>query len=724
MKDSVSEMVLLPMEDMQEAEPRVEASEDREHPVTTQITLKCGDAFLITNVRGDLAASRQEMGLFWHGTRFLRTCNLSLEGRPLMALSHHVATMGDACQIDLTNVPLTAARDLAIEQGEIHVNRSIELHSDSLTQTLTVTSFHGVSVPVTFSLKLDADFTDLFEVRGITRERRGALQPIRANKQAMVFGYQGLDNVEREARIEVEPAASRVLPGRIDWALNLMHGQPVEIRIEVKLHDEEAERFHAGAAGASWKELPQPTLRTNDPFFNRLLTRGMNDLVMLSTQTPHGYYPYAGIPWFSCPFGRDGLITALEFMPWYPQVARGTLAFLAAYQGKKVDAFTDEEPGKIFHEFRTGELANCHEIPFIPYYGTVDATPLFLITLEAYMRWTDDLPFLKQLWPNAQAAARWLTDYGDKDQDGFIEYHKVSASAAGPENQGWKDAWDSVSHSDGSLAQAPIALCEVQGYAFAAYRAMSYLAQRIGQAEEAGRWEKRAQELQTQFLERFWWEQEQTFYLALDKEKAPCDVVASNAGQCLWTGIVPQEQARAITTRLMHEDMYSGWGMRTLSSRAKRYNPMSYHNGSVWPHDTALVGAGFAGFEGKLEAAQLLKGMFDASLHFDGARLPELYCGFVLRHGYGPTRYPVACSPQAWAGGAPFMLLNALLGLQPDAERESLTLQEPMLPQWLHTLELEGLHVGAKHVHLRFERTGEHTEVIAGNKNEVQLHRA
>ncbi|HZR44013.1 MAG TPA: glycogen debranching N-terminal domain-containing protein [Ktedonobacteraceae bacterium] len=721
MKDLVSEMILLPMEEIQQEETiKVDASEDKAHPGTTQITLKCGDAFVVTNVHGDLVAAKQEMGLFWHGMRFLRTCNLLLEQRPLMALSHHIANMGDACQIDLTNIPFTAAHDLAIEQGVIHVNRHIELHGDYLAQTFTITSFHSVPVPLTLSLKLDADFCDLFEVRGLRRERHGELQPIRANNTTMVFSYRGLDNVERATQVEFEPAANHVSLGRIDWTLDLIRGQAVQICIKARMRDGEAKHFSTDAAVSSRQDLPQPTLQTNDPFFNRLLTRGMHDLVMLSTMTPHGYYPYAGIPWFCCPFGRDGLITALEFLPWFPQVVRGTLAFLAAHQGTKVEPFTDEEPGKILHEFRMGELANCREIPYIPYYGTIDATLLFLITLEGYIRWTNDLAFLKQLWPHAQAAARWMSEYGDRDHDGFIEYHKTSPT--GLDNQGWKDSWDAISHGDGRLATSPLALCEVQGYAFAAYRAMGYLASRMGKADEAGRWGQIAKTLRENFLRHFWWEQEHALYLALDKDKAPCDVVTSNAGQCLWTGIVPEEQAKLIISRLMREDMYSGWGLRTLSAHAKRYNPMSYHNGSVWPHDTALVGAGFSRYGGKSEAAQLLKGMFEASLYFEGARLPELHCGFAQRHGYGPTRYPVACSPQGWAAGAPFMLINGLLGFQPSAEEQRLTLHASTLPDWLYTLEIDGLYVGSRRVHLRFERTGEHTEVIASHDNEVDIH--
>ena len=373
----------------------------------------------------------------------------------------------------------------------------------------------------------------------------------------------------------------------------------------------------------------------------------------------------------------------------------------------------------MLHEFRTGELANLREIPYIPYYGSVDVTPLFLITLDKYIRWTNDVYLLRQLWSNAVAAARWLTTFGDRDGDSFIEYHK--ASEKGLVNQGWKDAWDSISHSDGRLAAGPIALCEVQGYAFAAYRAMSYLAGRLGIRQEADYWEQRAVTLQEQFLQCFWWEEEQTFYLALDGAKEPCAVVSSNVGQCLWTGIVPDIYAQKVIARLMRSDMYSGWGMRTLSTNAARYNPMSYHNGSVWPHDTAIVGAGFAHQHGKVETGRLLQSLYNASQYYESFRLPELYCGFTQRIGSGPIRYPRACASQAWAAGAPFLLLNGLLGLQPQAEQQRLTLVQPTLPNWLHTMEIQGMKVQGEAVHLHLVRDGDKTHVIAGDDNRVDI---
>ena len=680
-----------------------------------QIILKQGDAFLIATTTGDLPTTQKAMGLFWQGTRFLSTFALTLAGSPLVPLSHYVSDNGKCCQIDTTNAPFAVDNEVNIEQGTLHVCRVLELQADTLVQTITLTSFHITPVPVVLSLAFGTDFCDMFDVRGFTRTQRGIRKAPNCDTHAATLGYYGADHVERETHITFAPAADSLLLERVFWQRTLVKGQSVTLRITCALSTSETKQ----RMSVPLLPLALPTVTTNDTLFNRFLARGVNDFAMLSTPTPHGYFPYAGIPWFACPFGRDGLLACLEFLPWFPEVVRGALTFLAAHQGTKVEPFTDEEPGKILHEFRTGELANLREIPYTPYYGSVDATPLFLMTLEKYIRWTNDIYLLRQLWPNAMAAARWLTMFGDKDGDSFIEYHKASAKGLG--NQGWKDAWDSITHRDGRLATGPIALCEVQGYAFAAYRAMGYLAGRLGKSSEAEYWEDQATTLQAQFLQHFWWEEEQTVYLALDGTKEPCAVVSSNAGHCLWTGIVPDGYAQQIVRRLMRDDMYSGWGVRTLSTQTIRYNPMSYHNGSVWPHDTAIVGAGFAKHDGKNETRLLLQSLYNASQHHEGLRLPELYCGFAQHASYGPTRYPHACSPQAWAAGSPFLLLSGLLGLHPQAERQRLLLIKPVLPYGIDTMEIQGMKVRGENVHLRLTRVGDTVEIHTESDNYVEV---
>jgi glycogen debranching enzyme len=689
-----------------------------------KITLKHGDAFLVADARGDMPESEQETGLYWLGTRFLRTCDVFLTGQPLIPLSHSISDEEGTCQIDLTNPYLRMGKEI-VYQGNIHVRRLLALSGNTLIERIILTSFHTEPISVKLGLKVGADFRDIFEVRGMVRKERGEIQPAEMGRESVTLGYRGLDDVTRTTRLTFEPPANTAVMQGVFWDLALPIGKPVEVRILADLvTDGEPLADFDELAEESDGPLPRggvlPVVRSDNVFFNRLLTRGMHDLEMMCTRTPDGLYPYGGIPWYVAPFGRDALITSLEFLPWFPQVGRGTLAFLARYQGTKLDEFTEEEPGRILHEYRHGEMANCREIPFIPYYGSVDSTPLFLIALEHYIRWTNDMPFLVRHWPHAQAAARWMIDYGDVDKDGFLEYAKMSEK--GLVNQGWKDSWDSVMHGDGHLAEPPIALCEVQGYAYAAYKAMAYLATRMGRHEDVAQWEHAAQELQANFLKRFWWEEENVFYLALDGQKQPCKVVSSNAGQCLWTGIVPDEWADEMVSRLMQPDMYTRWGIRTLSEYAARYNPMSYHNGSVWPHDTAMVGAGFAQYGRKYEAGELLGNLFGVSLHYGGSRLPELFCGFERVGGYAPTRYPVACSPQSWAAGAPFLLLSAALGFEPEAEHQRLTLRDPELPAWMTSLDLGNLKLGHQDLSLRFERSESGTSVILRGTSEIEVH--
>lgn len=694
--------------------------DEQENVVPVQLVLKCEDAFLVADTRGDFPATQREMGLFWHGTRFLRTCNLFVEGHAPIMLSYQVSEMSDACLIDATNAPFTDEDGQHVEQGVIHVRRELELHPNELQQEVTLTNFSLRSTSVVMALKVASNFYDLFEVRGAIRKERGTLEVPELRPIGLRLRYQGTDNVLRETHVSCNPEADEVYADRLFWQLELKPNQPVIVQFKVHMSASDVVPLITSVHSKQHNsDLMQPRVQTDDPIFNQLLTRSMRDLLMLTTRTPYGLYPYAGIPWFACPFGRDALIACLEFLPWFPDIVRGTLAFLAAHQGTKFDTFTNEEPGKILHEFRTGEMANHREIPFIPYYGTVDATPLFLILCANYVRWTNDLAFLRSHWNNLLAAARWLTDHGDRDGDGFVEYQRSDKHGLG--NQGWKDSWDAISYSNGELATAPIALCEVQGYTFAAYEALSYLSSRLNKVEEAQAWTALAEQVRENFVHDFWWDAEQTFYLALDGKKQPCDVVSSNAGQCLWSGIVPPDKAQAVIERLWREDMRSGWGIRTLSQQAARYNPLSYHNGSVWPHDTALIGAGFAYYGHKAEAAQLLHDLYAASRYFDAMRLPELYCGFERQKGYGPTRYPVACSPQAWAAGAPMLLLDSLLGWQADVERNTLLLHKPLVPPWLTAIEIQGIRVGQRNVHLRFIRSGTSTEVVLGSHNEVNV---
>ena len=412
-----------------------------------------------------------------------------------------------------------------------------------------------------------------------------------------------------------------------------------------------------------------------------------------------GFVPYAGIPWYVAPFGRDALITALQLLPFEPEIARGTLRYLARLQGTVDDAFTDQEPGKILHEYRRGEMATCREIPFIPYYGSVDATPLFVMLASAYLKWTDDVDFAREMWPAVERALAWMWAMGEAQGRGFLAYAR--RSPVGLPNQGWKDSHDSVMYADGRLAEPPIALAEVQGYQYAALLGAAAMAEALGRDAEVPALRARARRLQERFEADFWLPDEAFYALALDRDGAPCRVISSNPGHLLWTRIVSDSRAQIVARRLLQDDMFTGWGLRTLSSRERAYNPMSYHNGSVWPHDTALAAVGMREYGMNAQFLTLATGLFEAVLQFDDMRMPELFCGFPRVAGYAPTRYPVACSPQAWASGVVFQLIGAMLGLRPEAADNQITLARPTLPGWLTWIEIRGLRVSKSRLGMR-----------------------
>jgi glycogen debranching enzyme len=441
---------------------------------------------------------------------------------------------------------------------------------------------------------------------------------------------------------------------------------------------------------------------TSNERLDRWIRRSTADLEMMMTDTPRGLYPYAGIPWFSTPFGRDGLITAFELLWANPTVARGVLAFLAETQATTHSDAQDAQPGKILHEMRGGEMAALGEVPFGRYYGTVDATPLFIMLADAYVERTADLPFIEQLWPNIAAAVDWMEHSGDVDGDGLIEYARRSAS--GLVQQGWKDSQDSIFHEDGILAEAPIALCEVQGYAFGAWQGAARLAAMRGDEATAARWRGRAERLRLRFEDAFWCDDLGTYAIALDRDKRPCRIRSSKPGHCLFAGLASPERARRLSHTIMNDESFGGWGIRTVASRQARYNPMSYHNGSVWPHDNAIVAAGLARYGFTAEASRILGAMFDLSQTVDLHRLPELICGFHRRAGDSPTLYPVACAPQAWAAGAVYLLLQACLGVRVDANARRVSFSHATLPEDVDWVRIINLSIGTAHVDLLLTR--------------------
>ncbi len=419
---------------------------------------------------------------------------------------------------------------------------------------------------------------------------------------------------------------------------------------------------------------------------------------MMMTDTPYGPYPYAGLPWFNCPFGRDGIITALESLWMAPWIGKGVLAYLASTQATGTIPDSDAQPGKILHESRLGEMARLKEVPFARYYGSVDATPLFVMLAAAYYERTADRDSIKKIWPSVDLALRWIDEYGDMDRDGFVEYSRQSST--GLEQQGWKDSRDSIFHADGALVEGPVALCEVQGYVYAAKRGAATLARALGLGERAQALDQQARTLQERFEKAFWCEGIATYALALDGEKQPCRVRASNAGHCLFTGIANRDHAEQVGETLLGDDFFSGWGIRTLGSTEVRYNPMSYHDGSVWPHDNALIAAGLARYGLRDSALKIAAALFDVSRFMDLRRLPELFCGFTRRPTDGPILYPVACAPQSWAVASVFLLVQACLGISISGAQAEVRFTHPVLPDAIQYLEIKNLRVGEASVDL------------------------
>lgn len=694
-------------------------------------TLKHGDTFAVFDHNGDaLSGPGSPEGVFHRDTRYLSHLHLTINGKRPMLLSSTLRDDNATLTCDLTNPDLFDEKGkLTLEHDLIHMRRTRFLWNAGCYERLAVRNYDERRQQVRIEISFEADFADLFEVRGTVRARRGRHLPSVMEQDRVLLSYIGLDDLKRVTQLSFDPRPDELGSDHVIYDLDLAPHETRSLFIQICC-DQDKDRplgyqsFFLGLRDAR-RALRSSSSRaasivTSNEIFNEVARRSVSDLYMLTTDKPEGPYPYAGIPWFSTVFGRDALITALETLWLDPHIARGVLGHLAANQATEVDPAADAEPGKILHEVRYGEMAELGEVPFRRYYGSIDSTPLFVLLAGEYLRRTGDLATINHLLPNIEAALTWIDEHGDRDGDGFVEYGRLTQE--GLINQAWKDSHDSVFHADGTLAKGPIAIAEVQAYVYGAWQSAAEIFRRLGRPERAAKFLARAEGLRRAFDTSFFDEELGTFVLALDGNKRPCRVRSSNAGHALFTGIAYPERAVQVARTLMSASSFCGWGIRTIASTEARYNPMSYHNGSVWPHDNAMIASGLARYGYRAEAARIFEGLFASSTYIDLRRLPELFCGLPRQRAQGPTFYPVACSPQAWAAAAPLLLLQSCLGLDFEPNALLISFTEPQLPSFMDEVILRHLQVGNGSADIALRRSGRSVVVdTLGRRGEVRV---
>jgi glycogen debranching enzyme len=680
------------------------------------------DLFLLTDPSGNVPpGNRQGFGLYHADTRHLSIYDFSFRSAEPVALLS-TAELGFAEEQVLTNPRMESEEGRILPRGTIEVRRQRVL-ADVLEETLRVTNYNVFPVTLELVYRFGADFADIFEVRGQQRERRGRLMEPRGDDCSLTYSYESLDGRTCETRISFSSPPTVLSPEGAILRMTLPRRASATYRLAIAVDGLRERRTTTDRLSLVWRQYQRwaegcTQVFTNNEFFNKALDRSLADLRMLwsendrpSASSGHRLerFPAAGTPWFDALFGRDSAIVAMQTLAFRPQIARQCLRVLARKQGRKLDPWRDEEPGKILHELRHDEMSRVGELPYAPYYGSVDATPLFLWLASEYYAWTGDLRLPKELRSSLLAALDWLDTYGDLDGDGYVEYEKRSAK--GLVNQGWKDSADSIIHAEGTLARPPVALVEVQGYVYAARRGLASVFDALGEADRAGRLRRQAADLRRRFNRHYWLPDQRFFALALDGENRPCASITSNPGHALWSGIIARDQAPVVAERLLSNDMFSGWGIRTLSTTSPRFNPIGYHLGTVWPHDNAIAAMGLKKYGFEEELNEVATALFDAAITFPYYRLPELFGGEARSAHHAPVPYPVACRPQAWAAGALPMILHAILGLCPQASARQLLIIRPQLPHWLESVQVRGLRVGRGAVDLLFQRRGAQTVV-------------
>jgi len=692
---------------------------DRETPVIDALGLKHDRLFLLADQHGNITPPGNcSLGLFEDDTRILSHYELRVAGTEPARLSSQVIQPYHA-HIDLAVTDHAFGGNAWDPKHAVYIRRELLLE-DVLFERLTLTNFLVRPIDYWVELLVACDFADIFEVRGWKRDRRGQFFAPLADDRSIRFAYRGRDGAVIGSAIRFHDTPDVVDRSKARWAFRLTPGAAVQLEWDVG-----AERGfdrRAIVSGVAFNERRERLTAVYDGWrsecsrwssdleaFDTVLTRAVDDLRSLYIDTRGESVISAGIPWYSTVFGRDSIITSIETLPLNSRIAIDTLRYLARHQGTMEDAFTEEQPGKIMHELRRGEMARSGEIPHVPYYGTVDATPLWLVLLHETWRWTGDASLITELLPHAQRALEWIDRYGDLDGDGFVEYARTSER--GLVNQGWKDSGDGVPFPDGRLPAPPIALVEVQGYVYDAKVRSAALYDVLGDHETAERLRTEAERLRQRVLDCFWLEELSTFALALDGEKRPIPTVASNAGHLLWSRLLDGTHAQRVTATLLAPDMFCGWGIRTLSARHRVFNPMSYHDGSVWPHDNALMVMGMSHYGLGANTLPVIAAAHDVAIGDDFNRLPELYCGMNRDGAMRPVLYPVSCSPQAWASGALFLMLQGVLGILADAPGGMLHIRNPVLPAHLQDLTITNLEVGHTRVSLHFGRHASRTLV-------------
>jgi glycogen debranching enzyme len=666
-------------------------------------TIKHDRVFMLCDRYGDMPKGNiAALGLYFRDTRFLSDYELLIDGlRPTYL---HSEVDRNYSMLIETTLPIISVDPSGVETGKnVSISRQRWLEH-GMHETIKVQNFGAEKRKVRLEITFGADFLDLFEVRGFKRKERGTmLDPVMADGQ-VTFAYEGLDGVRRELELGFEPHPRRMTARKavFDLRLGPQSSEAIEVSFLPRAGDQEP--IHATHADlehdySSWRKACTK-FRTSNPQLQQYVDRAVLDLRMMQTDLDGTPAIDAGVPWFSTLFGRDSLITAYQALGVHPGLAKGTLEKLAELQGTKEDDWRDEEPGKILHEIRVGELAGNGEIPHTPYYGSIDSTPLWLLIYGRVWMWTADLDFAEKLWPNAERALAWIDKYGDSDGDGYVEYRKKSEG--GLDNQGWKDSRDGVVHSDGTIPTGPIALVEVQGYVYDAWLQVARVARALGHTDVAGELEHKAEVLKQKFNEDFWMPEDGYYAVALDGNKEQVRSITSNPGHGLWSRIIDHDRAGRVVRRLLAPDMSSGWGIRTLSGKNPAYDPIGYHTGTVWPHDNSLIAHGMklSGFDDA--ANKVIDQLALCGAFFPAGRFPELFCGFARDDVPVPVEYPVACRPQAWATGATLLMMRSYGGISADAPDKTLYIVRPTLPFWLSQNDIIGMRVGGARVDLAF----------------------